>query len=401
MTARRELRVGILGAGIMGCSLALLLARGGARVTLIDAAPGPFAQASRWNEGKIHLGFLYAGDPSLSTARKLLPGGLAFRSIVEMLVGRPIDDAISPTGDVFLTHRNSVVSAEAMGAYFNRVARMVREHPEAHRYLADLEDVQVEALTPAQLANFTPSAQIVAGFHVPERSVQTRMLADWFVEAVAAEPSIAGLFNCRVAGVVQSGERWRVRATPDIAESFDLIVNALWEGRTAVDRSAGIVDAETRSYRYRVALFARAAKPCSMPSTVIAIGPFGDIKNYNGRDLYLSWYPAGLVADLADIDGLAMPARDAAADRAVIARTVAALAQFFPEVPAALDGADIRVRGGWVVAAGGGSLADAGSALHRRDRFGVSRSGTYISVDTGKYASAPWLARRIASEILG
>jgi len=49
---RGERRVGILGAGIMGCSLALLLARRGARVTLIDQASAPLSGASRWNEDR-------------------------------------------------------------------------------------------------------------------------------------------------------------------------------------------------------------------------------------------------------------------------------------------------------------------------------------------------------------
>ena len=48
----------VLGAGIMGCATALWLARRGDRVTLIDAGDRPFAGASRWNEGKIHLGYL-------------------------------------------------------------------------------------------------------------------------------------------------------------------------------------------------------------------------------------------------------------------------------------------------------------------------------------------------------
>ena len=49
--------VAVLGAGIMGCSAALCLARRGARITLLDGAPRPCAGASRWNEGKIHLDF--------------------------------------------------------------------------------------------------------------------------------------------------------------------------------------------------------------------------------------------------------------------------------------------------------------------------------------------------------
>ena len=71
--------VAILGAGIMGATTALLLSRRGVRVTLYDQAPAPMTGASRWNEGKIHLGYLYAGDPSGNTADKLMPGGIAFK----------------------------------------------------------------------------------------------------------------------------------------------------------------------------------------------------------------------------------------------------------------------------------------------------------------------------------
>lgn len=36
--------------------------------------------------------------------------------------------------------------------------------------------------------------------------------------------------------------------------------------------------------------------PIDTPSVIIATGPFGDIKNYNKRDFYLSWYPTGLLS---------------------------------------------------------------------------------------------------------
>ena len=59
-------RVAILGAGIMGASLAILLARRGCAVTVFDREEAPVACASRWNEGKIHLGYLYGADPTLA-----------------------------------------------------------------------------------------------------------------------------------------------------------------------------------------------------------------------------------------------------------------------------------------------------------------------------------------------
>ena len=57
--------------------------------------------------------------------------------------------------------------------------------------------------------------------------------------------------------------------------------------------------------------------------------------------------------------------------------------------------------GGFVFARGAGALDDPRSGLHRRDRYGVERLGTYHSVDTGKYSTAPWLARELAAEIAG
>jgi len=72
-------RVAILGAGIMGGSTALYLASKGVDVSLFDAASEPFSAASRWNEDKIHLGYLYSCDTSLHTARKILPDNLAYQ----------------------------------------------------------------------------------------------------------------------------------------------------------------------------------------------------------------------------------------------------------------------------------------------------------------------------------
>ena len=59
----------------------------------------------------------------------------------------------------------------------------------------------------------------------------------------------------------------------------------------------------------------------------------------------------------------------------------------------------VKVRGGWVYAAGTGSLRDRQSDLHRRDNVGVVFQDGYFSVDTGKYSIAPWLAQQVAEAV--
>jgi FAD dependent oxidoreductase len=394
-------RIAILGAGIMGCSLALFLARKGAQVSLFDETPEPFAGASRWNEGKIHLGYLYAGDPSLDTARKLIGAGLRFRGIVEELLDSDISAAVSPQDEIYLTHRSSVVDPDSMSAYFDAVSNLVRGHGDADRYFSDLTFASPVRMTAGDLRNVTSSENIVAGFRVPECSVQTSWIADRYVAAVEAEPSIELVLNTKINSVASKADKWAVLANPPIRDLFDVIVNCLWHGTDSVSRASGLGHPHSQtSYRYRVSVFLRAEQACTLPNAVIAVGPFGDIKNYNGRDLYLSWYQEGLIEDrvgcpvTVDLDALAK-AR-------IATNTFNRLREYFPGIAAVVrQPSSFTVGGGWVVAHGAGSLSDPSSPLHRRDRFGISRFGSYYSVDTGKYSTAPWLANQLAGQIMG
>jgi glycine/D-amino acid oxidase-like deaminating enzyme len=57
------MRVGVLGGGLQGCCAALALADRGAQVALFDRNQALVTRAGAANEGKIHLGYMYAGDP--------------------------------------------------------------------------------------------------------------------------------------------------------------------------------------------------------------------------------------------------------------------------------------------------------------------------------------------------
>ena len=388
----------------MGASTALLMARRGADVTLFEAAPAPMTGASRWNEGKIHLGHLYAADPSLATARRVLAGGLAFPRLLRMLIDTPLDDAVTPADDVYAVHRDSIVAADAAAAYLDAVTALARQHPEARAYFTDLRHAAVRRLSPVELARDHDPSRVVAAFAVPERSIDTRRVADRIVGALHAQSGLALRLGTRVDAVGRDTDAGRLHVSTSAGREgpFDLVVNALWQGRLAIDATLGLAVPPERSHRYRLSVFARADGPVELPSTVVATGPFGDVKHYGGGRLYLSWYPAGLRAQGDGIAPPPLPALDADARERIADATLAGLQAAVPAV-ARLRGrlVERRVEGGWVYATGSGSLGDHAASLHRRDRLGLVRSGGYVSIDTGKYSVAPWLARELVREVFG
>jgi hypothetical protein len=123
-------------------------------------------------------------------------------------------------------------------------------------------------------------------------------------------------------------------------------------------------------------------------NATVCTGPFGDVKQYADGRMYLSWYDAGL---LAEGNELAPPRSagesSAGALDAVRIGSLAALTKFFPEVARLGASAEsIEVHAGWVYAIG-------------RDQFVLTSDRGYISVDTGKYSMAPWLAERVALRV--
>lgn len=393
----------VLGAGVLGSSTALHLARRGVAVTVFEQASAPFRGASRWNEGKIHLGFLYAGDPTFRTAQALLAAGLDFRDQVERLTGITLDEVTSRSDDHYLVQRNSLVAPEAAGAYFDGVAAMVAGSPDAHRYLADVSRCAAYRLGPAELETLADPSTTLAGFRVPERSVDTNAVADAFVAALHDETGIEMALEHRVTTVRAhgvTGEQWFVQADQGRYGPFDAVVNALWEGRPAVDDSVGHRPDTEHQHRYRVSVFAHTRDNVETPCAVLSVGAFGDVKNYNGRDFYLSWYPLGLLARAEAIDPPPVPAMTAGDRDRLAAAVFAELTARLPWVATIEQAADeIRVEGGWVYSQGHGRVDDPRAGVHSRRLFGISNVGTYYSVDTGKYSVAPTLADRLARSI--
>ena len=101
------MHVGVLGGGLQGCCIALALAERGVRVTLFDKNDKLLSRAAVANEGKIHLGYMYASDPTLATAKTMMAGALEFAPFLERHLGQPALSFAVSVPATYIVHRDA------------------------------------------------------------------------------------------------------------------------------------------------------------------------------------------------------------------------------------------------------------------------------------------------------
>ena len=124
------MRVEVLGGGLQGCCAALALAERSAKVTLFDKNDALLSRAAVANEGKIHLGYMYAGDPTLSTAKTMMAGALAFAPFFDRYLGQPAQSFSVSDPATYVVHRDSQQSAEEIFAYLRTTHALINEAAE-------------------------------------------------------------------------------------------------------------------------------------------------------------------------------------------------------------------------------------------------------------------------------
>ena len=123
------MRVGVLGRGLQGCTIALALADRGVKVTLFDKNNTLLSRAAAANEGKIHLGYMYAGDPTLSTAKMMMQGALSFAPFLERYVGNTDQRSSRGQGaSLFRKRFRSLASRLVCGRKRNAIRSRDRSH---------------------------------------------------------------------------------------------------------------------------------------------------------------------------------------------------------------------------------------------------------------------------------
>jgi glycine/D-amino acid oxidase-like deaminating enzyme len=400
--------IAVIGGGIQGCSAAIELAMLGRDVVVFERLPQLMDGASRWNEGKIHLGYIYAADRSLRTAEAMVRGAMTFHRRLAAYLERPVPAERRSRGFTYGIHRDSQIGADEAFAHLAAVDRLVIEALDApgNDYLG--------ARRLAACARIDPSSSpfderlVPDAIATPEASIDPQAIADLISARVAEDRRIALVTGTHVDAIARCADgRFEVVDRDGRRHGpFEAVVNSSWQSRLALDATLGLAHHRTEFHRYKLALHATGLEGTGdVPTITLMLGAFGDIVNFGNGRLYLSWYPACR---------LPLPSGDVPSDpeatltdeaRMTVARaSLEALAAVVPAVRSVSVAADrLAVRGGHILAWGTTDISDPDSGLHARHAIGVRSDRGYHSIDTGKYGMAPLhavtVARRIAGEI--
>jgi hypothetical protein len=390
--------VAVLGGGLQGCCIALALADRGEQVVLFERHGSILGRTAVANEGKIHLGWMYAADPSLDTARMMIEGALAFAPFLRRHLGLNAESMATSAPAAYVVHRDSQHSATEVRSYLAAVHRLIVAASDSRMgayFGRDLSPAPREWSLDERTTAFDPS-EALAVFDTPEIAIDPLELARYMTNAIAAHPRIELRLSHEVLSACEATAGFtvttRCKGTAK-QERFDHVVNALWEGRLAVDETAGLRAGRPWLYRLKYGVgFSWPDRLPQPPSATFISGPFGEVVSYPDRTTYLTWYPTCVREISSALVPPVWPTYPPEPLRLEIARgTIAALS----EIVRALDPIDVAklgdlwVKGGAIVAWGETDIYDPQSELHKRYEIGVHSRDRYHSVDPGKFTIAP------------
>jgi glycine/D-amino acid oxidase-like deaminating enzyme len=331
--------VGVLGGGLQGCCTAIALAARRVRVVLFDKNDALLSRAAIANEGKIHLGYMYAGDPSLSTAKTMMAGALAFAPFLERYLARPAHSFSVSVPATYIVHRESQNSAEDVCAYLRTVHQLINEAADGRKqaYFGKNLGAPLRLWSAAEKATEFDPETTLAAVSTPEVAINPIALAQIVREYIAAHPLIE--VRCRRTILGAEMERDRVCVLSDgqdghSRDSFDHVVNALWDGRLKLNEALGF--RANRPWLHRLKYGVSFRLPPGVrppPSATFVLGPFGEVVTYGDGVIYLTWYPEcsrAISTDVAPPDWDTYPSEPLRSR--IIAGTLRALSVIVPSL---------------------------------------------------------------------
>ncbi len=384
-------QLAIIGGGIQGTTLALAVARRGGRSLILEKGERPLNGASLRNEGKVHLGFVYALDESGRTTRAMVEGALTFSPLLERWCGGIDWHSHASAGFGYVVMKDGLASADRLQVHYESVLTEIERRADdfGDSYLghglSGAEVIRREGSAPAMVDGASD-----VWFSTPERAVDPRMICRRLEEAVAAEP----LIEVRTGHEVEDFERTPYGFCLEVVSrsgrsrlSCGQVANCAWEGRPPLDQKA-FDEQPDHCYRIKHQVVARGGDAGALMPLTLVQGPYGDLVPWPGGDVYVSWYPVSRTHFGKE------PAVDLRADIEVAERTKEELGLLFP----GLKRFDVVDHGPcYIMARGDTDIGDPDSGLHARTTDAITEKGGWWSLSSGKLTSAPLASERCAA----
>jgi FAD dependent oxidoreductase len=402
------MRIGVLGGGLQGCCAALALADRGHDVVLFDKNQSLLTRTATANEGKIHLGFMYVADPTMATARVMIEGALAFAPFIQRYIDVSMDMVTTSMPANYVVHRDSQHGTDVVSAYLTDVHRLIVDAATGRRtaYFGLNLSVPPRRWTSDETERVFNPETVLAVFETPEIAIEPDVLATQLRTCISGNPRISLQLGQHVVNA--AADEGGVRVTSDLAHSreidrFDHVVNALWDGRLALDATMGYQPGRPWLHRLKYGVTLTLPEGLERPPSITVVsGPFGEVVSHRDGRVYLTWYPEclkGISTELAPPDWPKHPLEPERSQ--ILWGTVTALTDILPNLNRLVCTRlpDACVKGGVIVAWGESDIYDPTSQLHQRYEIGVKSFGRYHSIDPGKLTLAPYFAEQCADRI--
>jgi hypothetical protein len=351
---------------------------------------------------------MYANDPGYSTARMMMQGALSFAPFFMRHLGLTKHSMMVSRPAAYVVHRNSQRTPEQVSRYLAAVQVLIREasagRDDAY-FGRDLSGEPRMWSATQREEQFDPEVALAA-FDTPEVAIDPVALAAAVRNRIEADPRIEVRLRHEVLSVEDADRLEVVLNAPGgaVRERFDHVVNALWDGRLAINEKRGLRSGRPWLHRLKYGVSFRLPPSAKLPpSATFVSGPFGEVVSYGDGLTYLTWYPVCLQGISSDVVPPEWPTYPPEPLRShLLEGTLNAMAQFVPAL-GELDPnelVDVTVKGGVIVAWGQTDIYDPDSELHRRFEIGVTSTGRFHSVDPGKLTMAPYFADVCVNRIL-
>ena len=390
---------------MQGICSALALVERGYRVTLVEQDKQLFNRTSLRNEGKIHLGFVYAKDDSFETSQLMLEGALTFAPEIENHAREKIDwEEICSTPFDYLISTDSMLSADSLLDFYEDLNR---------QYVSLVEDSGYHYLgrRPDRIWRTVRLPPSISGCRVrhvattEERSIDPFKLRKILCKLVKANERITVLPGFQVEQIKRTEEGFEV-LNGRRRSGAEIVINCSWQGRIGLDEQMGVHPHRPWVYRLKYRLLGiRPRKFKSMNSMTQVLGPFGDVVAYPRVDCltYFSWYPACMRGWCADAqtprewEGALCGMPDGFLAREIANETLDAFDRLLPGIRKSKI---LHVDAGVIFSWGETDISDVRSEFHARSDIGVQNHDGYFTINTGKLTTAPLFARRLVDQYL-